>query len=70
MKRRAGLFEAGHRHCRRLKSTADISAGDMKPANQKEYRRLQRNQNGKCKVVVVIRERGGNSVPAVLEDST
>jgi hypothetical protein len=40
----------------------------MKPANQKEYRRdrrLARNQNGKRKVVVVIRERGGNSVPAV-----
>jgi hypothetical protein len=34
----------------------------------KEYRRdhrLPRNQNGKRKVVVVIRERGGNSVPAV-----
>ncbi len=37
-------------------------------ANQKEYRRDRRlswNQNGKRKVVVVIRERGGNSVPAV-----
>jgi hypothetical protein len=34
----------------------------VKPANQKEYRRdrrLGRNQNGKRKVVVVIRERGG-----------
>jgi hypothetical protein len=42
--------------------------GYVKPANQKEYRRdrrLARNQNGKRKVVVVIRERGGNSVPAV-----
>ena len=28
-------------------------------------RRFARNQNGKRKVVVVIRERGGNSVPAV-----
>jgi hypothetical protein len=28
-------------------------------------RRLARNQNGKRKVVVIIRERGGNSVPAV-----
>ena len=42
--------------------------GCVKPANQKEYRRdrrLARNQNGKRKVVVVIRERGGNSVPVV-----
>jgi hypothetical protein len=41
--------------------------GYVKPANQKEYRRdrrLSRNQNGKRKVVVVIRERGGNLVPA------
>jgi len=28
-------------------------------------RRLLRNQNGKRKVVVIVRERGGNSVPAV-----
>jgi transposase-like protein len=42
--------------------------GYVKPANQKEYRRdrrLAKNQNGKRKVVVIIRERGGNSVPAV-----
>jgi hypothetical protein len=42
--------------------------GYVKPTNQKEYRpdrRFARNQNGKRKVVVVIRERGGNSVPAV-----
>ena len=42
--------------------------GYVKPANQKEYRRdrrYHRNQNGKRKVVVVVRERGGNSVPAV-----
>jgi transposase-like protein len=41
--------------------------GYVKPANQKEHRRdrrYSRNQNGKRKVVVV-RERGGNSVPAV-----
>ena len=40
----------------------------MKPANLKADcidRRFARNQNGKRKVVVVIRERGGNSVPAV-----
>jgi transposase-like protein len=42
--------------------------GYVKPANLKEDRkdrRLSRNQNGKRKVVVIIRERGGNSVPAV-----
>jgi hypothetical protein len=40
----------------------------VKPANQKDYRRDRRqarNQNGKRKVVVIVRERGGNSVPAV-----
>src|SRR5450756_1089041 len=39
-----------------------------RPADQKEYRRdrrLARNQNGKRRVVEVIRERGGHSVPAV-----
>jgi len=42
--------------------------GYIKPANQKENRRDRRytsNQKGKRKVVVVVRERGGNSVPAV-----
>jgi transposase-like protein len=42
--------------------------GYVKPANEKEHRRdrrLAQNQNGKRKVVVVIRERGGASVPAV-----
>lgn len=42
--------------------------GYVKPANNKENRRdrrLTRNQNGKRKVVVIIRERDGNSVPAV-----
>src|SRR6202795_1022220 len=42
--------------------------GYVKPANNKEYRRDRRyaaNQSGKRKVVVIIRERGGNSVPAV-----
>ncbi|WP_176937299.1 transposase [Bradyrhizobium brasilense] len=52
--------------------TAEVDGGYfggyIKPANQKEYRRdrrYARNQNGKRKVVVVVRERGGNSVPAV-----
>ncbi|WP_213742070.1 IS1595 family transposase [Bradyrhizobium sp. dw_411] len=42
--------------------------GYVKPANRKEDRidrRFSVNQNGKRKVVVIIRERGGNSVPAV-----
>ena len=41
----------------------------MKPANQKEYRRdrrYARNQSRKRKVVVIVRERGGNSVPMPL----
>lgn len=44
--------------------------GYIKPANHKENRRdrrLLRNQNGKRKVVVIVRERGGNSVPAVFK---
>jgi hypothetical protein len=42
--------------------------GYVKPANQKDYRRdrrYARNQNGKRQVVVIVRERGGKSVPAV-----
>jgi hypothetical protein len=52
--------------------TAEIDGGYfggyVKPANQKDYRRdrrYARNQNGKRKVVVIVRERGGNSAPAV-----
>ena len=42
--------------------------GYIKPANLKEHRidrRFTYNQNGKRKCVVIVRERGGNSVPAV-----
>ena len=42
--------------------------GYSKPANLRENRRDRRlghNQTGKRKVVVIVRERGGNSVPAV-----
>ena len=42
----------------------------MKPANLKENRRDRRlaiNQNGKRQCVVIIRERNGNSVPAVFK---
>lgn len=44
--------------------------GYIKLANYKENRRnrcLVRNQNGKCKVVVIARECGGNSTPAVFK---
>lgn len=44
----------------------------MKPANRKEDRkdrRYIRNQNGKRKVVVIVRERG-NSVPAVFNSES
>src|SRR6185437_4180985 len=44
--------------------------GYIKPANIRENRRdrrFARNQNGKRSVVVVVRERGGNSVPAVFK---
>ena len=52
--------------------TAEVDGGYfggyVKPANLKGDRvdrRFARNQNGKRKVVVIVRERGGNSVPAV-----
>ncbi len=42
--------------------------GYMKPANHRENRvdrRLARHQTGKRQVVVVMRERGGSTLPAV-----
>jgi transposase-like protein len=47
---------------------AGYFGGYVKPANLKEHRRDRRyreNQSGKRKAVVVIRERNGNSLPAV-----
>ena len=44
--------------------------GYVKPANTQENRRdrrLLRNQNGKRKAVVIVRERNGNSIPAVFK---
>ncbi|HEY3912321.1 MAG TPA: IS1595 family transposase [Stellaceae bacterium] len=44
--------------------------GYVKPANHRANRRdrrLRQNQSGKRKVVVVIRERGGNTLPGVFE---
>jgi transposase-like protein len=47
--------------------------GYVKPSNHVENRRdrrLARNQSGKRKVVVVVRERGGNSLPAVFKSES
>src|SRR3954463_10544677 len=47
--------------------------GYVKPSNLKENRRdrrLLRNQTGKRKAVVIIRERNGNSLPAVFHSET
>jgi hypothetical protein len=52
---------------------AGISGATVKPANLKEDRidrRFSRNQNGKRKVVVIVRERGGQSVPAVFHSES
>jgi hypothetical protein len=46
------------------------AGGYIKPANQKENsrdRRLAKNQNGTRKVVVIVRERGGRTLPAVIK---
>jgi len=45
--------------------------GYIKPANERQHRRdrrMAKNQNGKRKVVVIVRERGGNGVPAVFKN--
>jgi transposase-like protein len=54
--------------------TAEVDGGYfggyVKPANLRENRRdrrLGRNQSGKRKVVVVVRERGGDTIPAVFK---
>lgn len=47
--------------------------GYIKPANNKEHRRdrrLAKNQNGKRQVVVVMRERGGSTLPAVFRSES
>ena len=47
--------------------------GYVKPANHKENRRdrrLAKNQNGKRQVVVVMRERGGRTLPAVFKSES
>ncbi len=57
--------------------TAEVDGGYfggyVKPANLSENRkdrRLLKNQNGKRKVVVIVRERNGNSVPAVFKSES
>jgi hypothetical protein len=47
--------------------------GNVKPANVKAHRRDRRfagNQSGKRKVVIIVRERDGNSVPAVFNSES
>ena len=47
--------------------------GYTKPANVKAHRRdsrLSRNQNGKRKVGAIVRERNGNSIPAVFNSES
>ena len=47
--------------------------GYIKPSNHKEHRRdrrLAKNQNGKRQVVVVMRERGGSTLPAVFKSES
>jgi transposase-like protein len=47
--------------------------GYVKPANFKENRRdrrLAKNQNGKRRVVVVVRERGGSTLPGVFKSES
>lgn len=47
--------------------------GHVKPANRKvdrKDRRLASNQSGKRKAVIIIRERGGQSVPAVFQSES
>ena len=47
--------------------------GYVKPANLKEERvdrRRRMNQNGKRQAVIIVRERGGNSVPAVFKSES
>ena len=57
--------------------TAEVDGGYfggyVKPANLKENRRdrrLVKNQTGKRQCVVIVRERGGNSVPAVFKSES
>src|ERR1700735_1713927 len=57
--------------------TVEVDGGDfggyVKPGHHKGHhrdRRLAKNQNGKRQVVVVIRERGGSTLPAVFRSES
>jgi transposase-like protein len=53
---------------KRAKVDGAYFGGYVKPANRRgnrRDRRLRQNQSGKRKVVIVIRERGGNTLPGV-----
>jgi transposase-like protein len=72
--REAMAFELKGMHIGGEGETVEIDGmyvgGYIKPANHKENRvdrRLTKNQNGKRKVVVVARERGGRTLPSVFK---
>jgi len=59
--------------CRRARQDGEVDGVYVKPANVKANRRDRRfagNQSGKRKVVVIVRERDGNSVPAVFNSES
>ena len=71
---RSVAFELKGMHVGGEGSTVEVDGayfgGYIKPANHKENRvdrRLAKNQNGKRQVVVVVKERGGRTVPAVFK---
>ena len=75
--REAMAFELKGMHLGGAGETVEVDGGYfggyIKPANHKENRRdrrLAKNQNGKRRVVVVIRERGGSTVPAVFKSES
>ncbi len=58
---------------KRVEIDAGYFGGYVKPANHKENRRdlrLRRNQTGKRKAVIVIRERDGHTLPAAFPSET
>ncbi len=60
----------GHKPAGDVEIDGGYFGGYIKPRNWKENRRdrrLARNQTGKRRVVVVMRERGGNTLPAVFQ---
>lgn len=75
--REAMALELKGRHLGGAGETVEVDGGYfggyIKPANHKENRRdrrLVKNQNGKRQVVVVMRERGGSTLPAVFKSES